>query len=169
MKTLSALVIAAPILFAGCATNQLSVTYHSDPPGATVLRSDGASYGRAPVTLNYEISDADRKRGQMTLNGLSAQWPSGAKASPSSISANLSNGTEQSYTFKRPSNAPGHATDMSYALEVEKLNEMQRQTEIQQRAKWDAERAARNAADAAEKARKKTYTCDRIGSTVHCF
>jgi hypothetical protein len=168
MKPLTALIITAPILLAGCATNELSMTYYSDPPGASLIQADGKNFGRMPTTLTYTITDADRKRGQMSLRGMSAQWPSGAKASASSINSNLSIGTEQSFTFKRPANAPGLAADMNYALEVEKLNEMRRQTELQQQAKWDAERAARNAAEASEKARKKTYTCTRIGVVVDC-
>ena len=57
VKTHIALIIAIQALLNGCATNQLAVTYYSDPPGAMIIRSDGATLGRAPLTLNYSISD----------------------------------------------------------------------------------------------------------------
>ena len=127
------------------------MTYLSDPPGATIVRPDGTTVGRAPVTLNYSVNAADRSRGEMSVSGLYAQWISGARFGYSHFTAYLKNGTNQSITLQRPQNAPGLAADMQYALELEKLGQMKRQTEAQESAAWEASRAA-SAAEASARA-----------------
>ena len=171
MRALAALIFATPMLLAGCATNQLQVTYYSDPPGATVVRPDGTTLGRAPLSLNYSISDADRARGQKTLQGLTAQWVSGARVAYSTINADLKIGSRMSFTFKRPQNSPGLATDMQYALELEKLAEMRRQTSAQEDAAYEARRAASAAEESANAAKRKSsnVTCTGIGISRVCM
>ena len=151
MKAHIAVFIVIQLLLTGCATNQISVTYLSDPPGATIVRPDGTTVGRAPVTLNYSVNAADRSRGEMSVSGLYAQWISGARFGYSHFTAYLKNGTNQSITLQRPQNAPGLAADMQYALELEKLGQMKRQTEAQESAAWEASRAA-SAAEASARA-----------------
>ena len=177
-KTLATFIIVAPLLLTGCASNQLAVTYNSDPPGATLVQANGQNFGRTPVTLKYQISEADRSRGNKTLMGISAQWPSGARASSSSITANLKNGTSQSFTFSRPQNAPELAIDMQYALELEKLAEMQRQSAAQENAAYEARRAASAAEEATKAAKQRAslpppgITCVDLGvrsTSITCF
>lgn len=158
------------IVVAGCA-NQLQMTYYSDPPGATLLSADNRNLGRAPVTLNYDISEADQKRGSMNLQGLTARWVSGASQSYGTVTSNLNIGKSQYFTLKRPSNAPGLTADMNFALELEKLTEMRRQTAAQEDAAYEARRAANAAEDSARaaKARKnKSMTCINTGNIVTC-
>lgn len=172
MKAIVIAVAAVAALLTGCATNQMSVTYYSDPPGATITQADGRSFGRAPVTLTYPLSEDDKKRGSKTLSGVTAQWVSGARLSYPNVNANLAaHGTNQSLIFKRPADAPGLSTDMNYALELEKLSEMRRQTAAQEDAAYEARRAARAAEDSAKaaKARKNNpVTCMRIGNMLSC-
>lgn len=151
----------------GCA-NQLQMTYYSDPPGATLYAGD-RNLGRAPLTFNYDISEADEKRGSMNLQGLTARWVSGASQSYGTVTSNLKIGKSQYFTLKRPSNAPGLSTDMNYALELEKLQAMQRQAQAAEDAASSAARAARAAEDAnARKTKRRSIDCMRIGDLITC-
>lgn len=154
MKTLVAILIAAPILLVGCATNrkaqtnqeaqtnqrpmtynyQLTVTYNSEPKGAVLVQSNGKSFGQMPVTLNYAVSDTDLTQGKMTLMGFTAQWPSGAKKTHPTMTVNLTNGASQNFTFNRPQDAPFASMDANYAREMQQHEAwQQRVAEEQQR------------------------------------
>ncbi len=153
------------IFMTGCA-NQLQMTYYSDPPGATLYAGD-RNLGRAPLTFHYDISEADQKRGSMNLQGLTARWISGASQSYGTVTANLNTGKTQYFTLKRPSNAPGLSTDMNYAIELEKLQAMQRQAQAAEDAASSAARAARATEDAnANKRKRRSIDCMRIGDAL---
>lgn len=122
--------IVTLLVLNGCA-GSLSVTYHSDPPGA-VLYEGQKQFGHTPVTLNYQIREEDRKRGYMMLQGPTVRWASGASASIRSIKADLSTGTNKQFTFMRPDNVPGRDADVRFALELEKLALMRRQLQAQE-------------------------------------
>jgi len=126
------LAILALLSAYGCATNTLSVTYFSDPPGATLYQGN-QRLGYSPITLLYgQVADEQKKRGRTTIKGISAQWASGATTSFSTFDVILSNGLTQQFTFIRPSGYPGRETDERFALEIEKLNAMRRQSEAQE-------------------------------------
>ena len=112
-----ALIAVCMLVISGCATN-LQVTYLSDPPGAT-LYENGRAVGTAPRTLVYSVSKEDKARGYMSLTGITARWVSGASASISSLTANLSQGLRQSYSFQRP-DVPGSDVDANYALQLQR-------------------------------------------------
>ena len=141
------------------------MTYYSDPPGATLYAGD-RNLGRAPLTFNYDISEADEKRGSMNLRGLTARWVSGASQSYGTVTSNLKIGKSQYFTLKRPSNAPGLSTDMNYSLELEKLDVMRRQAQAAEDAADSAARAARAAEDTNRAARRKSTTCIRIDKDI---
>ena len=147
------------------------MTYYSDPPGATLYAGD-RNLGRAPLTFNYDISEADQKRGSMNLQGLTARWVSGASQSYGTITSNLNIGKSQFFTLKRPSNAPGLSTDMNYALELEKLQVMRRQAQAAEDAADSAAKAAKAADDANRAARRNSTlprsptTCIRIDKDI---
>lgn len=184
MKKLILVLLVAAI--SGCASNEVKVRYVSDPPGATFY--DGQrSLGRAPVVLTYAVTDEARNRRTMKLRGVTAIWVSGAKISYSDTNIVI-DGTDRQLTAVRPVDAPGRDKDMSYALELEKLQMMGRQAEAQENAAYQASRAA-NAAEDARKAaqdndRRRALipqtttittpsgdvrTCTRTGSMVSCF
>jgi uncharacterized protein YceK len=73
----------ALMVFAGCATplksNQVRVTFHSEPPGAMIYWKDHA-YGIAPRTLTFDLPDDAVRRGYLDENSIRALWSSGAEA-----------------------------------------------------------------------------------------
>jgi len=124
------IMLATFIMLSGCA-NTLKVTYHSDPPGA-VLYQENQQFGYAPTTLNYKVTDEDKKRGYTILRGTTVRWASGASATISSLRADLSTGYNQQFTFIRPENYPGREADVRFSLELQKLAIMQRQAKAQE-------------------------------------
>lgn len=123
--------ILSILFISGCASNTLNVAYYSDPPGA-ILYQGNQRFGYAPTVLQYHVTDEDRKRGYKMLQGTSVRWTSGATASIPSLRADLSIGLNQQFTFLRPADYPGREADERFALEIEKLNAMRRQSEAQE-------------------------------------
>ena len=115
--------------------NQLNVTYHSDPPGATLYQGS-QSMGYCSTTLVYEITKEDKKRGYKLLQGTQAKWVSGAHAEISQLRANLKTGNYQQFTFKRPTGIGGLEADARFGLEVQKMQLMQQQSQAQQAAAY---------------------------------
>jgi len=106
------------LLVSGCATN-LQVTYNSEPRGAAVYQ--GSQFvGTAPVALLYRLTDEQRKAGHVRLQGISVRWVSGAQASIDSLTADLRQGPQQMFTFRRPDGVPGYDVDANYALELQR-------------------------------------------------
>lgn len=122
--------LAVFLMLTGCAST-LSVTYHSDPPGA-VLYQESQQFGYTPTTLNYNVTDEDRKRGYAILRGTTVRWASGASATISSLRADLSTGYNQQFSFIRPESYPGREADVRFSLELQKLAIMQRQAKAQE-------------------------------------
>jgi hypothetical protein len=161
-------------LLTGCAAKQLSVTYNSDPSGATVLAHDGRNWGRTPTTLYYTLTDEEIKRGKTSVQGVSVKWASGATASVKELTNDLTTGLNKSFSFKRPANVPGLDTDMRFALELERLELVRRQTAAIEDAAYEAKRArraaedAKNAAEEARIAASRSKTCRQIGKILDC-
>ena len=131
MHSLARLVVlVASVMLGACASN-LKVTYQSDPPGAALYQG-GQLMGYTPYTLQYQVTDDDRKRGTKLLQGTSVKWASGASANVPSLTANINQfGFSQQFTFQRP-DIPGRETDMQFALELQKLAIMRQQAQAQQ-------------------------------------
>ncbi|MDI4632873.1 hypothetical protein J7U46_07415 [Pelomonas sp. V22] len=101
-----------------CATH-VHVAYLSDPPGAAVYQG-GQLLGNAPVTVPYQLTDADRKNGYKIIDPVSVKWESGAEASIPGLNANLMQVDQtQQYVFLRP-NVPGLETDLKKAESLQK-------------------------------------------------
>lgn len=118
------------LLMSGCA-NTLMVTYISDPPSAT-LYANNTNFGYTPVTLKYQVTEEERKIGRLNIQGPSVQWASGAKASVPSINVDLNIGYNQQFTFNRPADHPNREEDVRFALELQRLEIMERQARAQQ-------------------------------------
>ena len=117
-------------LVLGACTSTLKVTYQSDPPGASLFQN-GQLMGYTPYTLQYQLSDDDRRQGVKLLQGTSVKWASGASANVPNLTANLTQfGLTQHFTFQRP-DVPGRETDMQFALELQKLAIMRQQAQAQ--------------------------------------
>lgn len=158
---LFALLPAAALLM-GCST-MLKVTYQSDPPGAALYQ--GAQlFGYAPVVLEYEVTEEDRRAGVKQLQGTSVKWASGATATIPSLTADLRLvGMNQEFTFRRPDSFPGRDIDMRFALDLERLKLQRQQASAEaSRALWESLRPR-----APEPQRSVNCTSMVIGGMVH--
>ena len=125
----SVLLILA-ILTTGCASN-LKMTYKSAPAFATIY-ADGKNFGPTPVTLEYAVTEDNKKLGYMLLHGTSARWVSGASAEVPSVRVDLKNGLSQEITFNRPENYPGREKDQAFVREVINTYLLYRQVQAQE-------------------------------------
>jgi hypothetical protein len=140
MKKRLLALLSAALLAGGCST-VLKVTYQSDPPGAAVYQGSQL-FGYTPVTLEYQVTDEDRRAGTKRLQGTRVKWASGATASIDVLTADLRLlGLTQQFTFERP-DVPGRDIDLRYALEIERMNLQRQQASAEaNRAFWESLRA----------------------------
>lgn len=101
-------------------TRTLTITYKSDPSGA-ILYENGRNLGYTPISVIYEATLADIRRGFILINSPSVRWASGVTSALETNRIDLSKGYHQEYTFFRPENIPGREKDVSYGLEIEKI------------------------------------------------
>jgi hypothetical protein len=141
--------IAAPVLalvfLGGCASQQLRVTYTSDPPGAT-LYQNGTPLGYTPYPMVYGDQHWQAGRCMRTLP-ISVQWASGATAGGEGLTFCPSQGNHLLYGFRRPDVA-GREIDANFALSLQQANAAQRAASAQAAAA-NAQAAAANAQAAA--------------------
>jgi hypothetical protein len=133
------------LMISGC-SNDVSVTYYSQPPGANIVMG-GANRGMAPVRLNYKLTKEMETADSLNIQGGYAMWKSGATATTDAIRLNLLKGRSYSFTFVRPQNTPGVETDLQFAdyLRNQKLKQQRKED------KWAA--AVLRAAEENEKRR----------------
>lgn len=129
MNNFTRLLFVGILLLSGCATNQVRVTYYSDPTGAAFYEGQRA-FGYTPFTLIYPISPKDRERGHVVLSATKVVWASGASATVQSQIAELRKGTNFQFIFVRP-DVPGRDVDMNFALQLERNQILQAQAEAQ--------------------------------------
>ena len=139
MKIISAILLL--ISLSGCFSNSLKdnstlyLTYYSRPSGASLY--DGNNYlGRTPLTLNYTITEQNKRSSSMSLKGIKAVWVSGATQAISSLKPNWDYGTRQNYTFVRPSGVAGLDKDTSYELQIER-NQILKNQAAQEKESYD--------------------------------
>ena len=116
-------------LIIGCASN-LRVTYYSDPPGALLYQGE-QRWDYTPFTLQYKITEENKRLGYVVLRGTQVRWASGASASIEGLRAYLNVGRNQQFTFIRPQNFPGREIDIQFVLELEKISIMRQQLTLQ--------------------------------------
>lgn len=125
-------ILAMALTLAGCAgmhgADQLGLEVMSDPPGAQIYFDEGAGdmklYGFAPQTVLYRPTPAQRQAGSMATTAISARWASGATQTVSSVNLPV-DGTDRTYTIKRPANVPGIDKDFQFAVKLEQLRQQQ--------------------------------------------
>lgn len=127
----SILILVCCLLVAtGCATinsNQIAVTLHSEPSGAMLYEGQTA-IGIAPKVWFYNKSAANPSTGEILTRPLRAVWSSGASVEMP-LRLALSLGSNQTYTFSRPPNAPGLDQDLRFALQLEQASQQRRAAE----------------------------------------
>lgn len=117
MKRFKLLLMCSVIaLVGGCASNQYSVTYDSNPKGAEVF-CNGQSYGYTPVTLYYTLDEQTKKDGVLRTSPCGVKWASGASGASNTVFdlKQFPNGVIT--TTPRP-NVDGYSQDAEFALKV---------------------------------------------------
>lgn len=97
--------------------NEITFTYDSDPPGATLFEiGNNDKVGKTPLGLLYRLSDEEVLRGVAHLMPTRVVWPSGANVSNyPGIYLELKKGRVQKFIFIRP-DVPGRDTDYEAGL-----------------------------------------------------
>lgn len=111
------------VTLAAAGPRSLTVTYYSDPAGATLYANQNQqSFGYAPAKLKYKVSKGFRDGKEcMTLQPVMVRWASGAEASVSTITACPQNGGNQQFTLVRPTGVEGRELDVQFALQLQEL------------------------------------------------
>ena len=130
----------------------IQVTFQSDPPGALIFNNfENQNRGYAPVTLQYEVTEENRKRGFLLVKGENVKWVSGATASIPSLQLNLHIGNNQEFIFNRP-DVPGLEEDRKFAIELKELIARQRSAQIEAQVEANLAAQERARAEAHENA-----------------
>jgi hypothetical protein len=139
-KSITAFFSISILILSGCASNQYSVKYDTNPEGASVV-CKGINKGYSPVTLYYTLDENNKKTGKMNTISCTANWISGAKRDFSNTLdlKKYPNGVIK--TLSRP-NVEGYAQDAEFALKVQSMRYQKRQAEAAEDAAYEASRAA---------------------------
>jgi hypothetical protein len=104
----------------------LSVTYFSDPAGATIYANNQQqTFGYAPVKLKYKVSKGFSSGNDcMQLQPVMVRWASGAEASVSMLRVCPQQGGNQQFTLVRPTGVAGRELDVQFALQLQQLAQL---------------------------------------------
>lgn len=118
-RWVTAPLIVVGLMMTGCASyNTLTMTYLSDPPGATIYQvEDDRNFGRTPAVVEYQLSPEYIKEGYVYLKEIRAIWESGAAVQTYDFGRYISTGRTGTYTFVRPDQAAGRDIDLRFARE----------------------------------------------------
>lgn len=133
MKMIALILLFSLLLFTSCASNRVTMTFYSDPPGATIynLKTGNKLCNYTPCTVPINISPELINQKRVGITGTKAVWASGASASINYLVVNLLENTEFHYTFQRP-NVPDRHIDVSIGLQLEQTRMLRRQAEAQE-------------------------------------
>jgi len=81
---------------------RLKVTYLSDPPGGTLHKQNGESWGRCPKVLWYDLNEEALASGELQTKGLIVRWPNGAERRSQDMITFEIDGSDKQFTFVRP-------------------------------------------------------------------
>jgi len=151
------------VFLSGCASNQYSVTYATDPGGAQ-LYCGGTAKGYTPVTLYYTLDKETKERGVLNTVPCGVKWVSGATAQ-TNRQFNLKEFPNGVLTTTPRPNVEGYAADAEFALKVQQFKYQQAQDAAAANAQaWkDLNKAIKDATP------KSTYTnCYGTYGGVNC-
>lgn len=115
-----ALVLASYAL-CGCQT-QAVLTVSSQPEGAYITNLQGNYGGVAPLSLYYNIDEQRAKRdakGCWVVQGILAQWASGARIRQDEYTLCGSSTGNYTATINRPHDAPNLNVDLNFAMQLQ--------------------------------------------------
>lgn len=141
MRLLIALSFAS--LLAGCQTSTFLDVY-SQPDGAYITPINGTGGGYSPLRIRYVLDDSrDPKdaQGCFLVNGVVAQWSSGAVARENQFRL-CGDLMFYNYVINRPANAPNLQADLNVAAQLS----AQRTAQANAKAAAEREAQSRNAA-----------------------
>lgn len=113
--------IVSILLLSGCSTiapNQNSITFDSNPPGAT-FSSGNEVWGVGPVTRIWTLNGSQARSVSAPIT---ARWVSGATTN---FTMNLQAGQEGSYTIDRPQGVAGIEADIQWAIHLRQQQQVQ--------------------------------------------
>ena len=115
------------IILSGCGAKQYSITYNTNPTGASVI-CQGINKGYSPLTLYYTPDEKQWDDGQMRTISCTANWISGARKTFGTTwdLKKFPDGVMR--TLQRPS-GDGYSTDVQFALQVQNMKYQQRQAQ----------------------------------------
>ena len=107
------------IVLSGCGAKQYSITYNTNPTGASVV-CQGINKGYSPFTLYYTPDKEQWEDGEMRTISCTANWISGASKNYGNTwdLKKFSDGVMQ--TLQRP-NVEGYEKDAQFALQVQNM------------------------------------------------
>ncbi len=108
------------LIVSGCA-NQSSITYYSNPAGATIS-TDRQVFGVAPQKLLWTLPSGQKN---ITSENVTATWQSGAKATVTYL---LPRGHKGQHTFQRPQGVAGLDVDINWAIHVQQMENQNNNT-----------------------------------------
>jgi hypothetical protein len=102
----------------------VTVTYLSDPPGATLYEEIDAvlkPWGYTPFKLKYDVPS--KWTGCIRTNPMQVRWMSGAMWNLRSVELCANLGKNQRFTFLRPPGVPGRDVDAQFAHKLARQHE----------------------------------------------
>lgn len=137
MKTL--LSAAALLVLTGCATTQQAYLFVDTYPNHAYIYRNGVQLGMSPLRLPLPPkSVTPDANGLYIIDGITAQWASGATSSAKEVRFLAGSPISQGLNFARPE-VEGLSIDQGFAMQIDSRQQQARQEENQQRAqRWAA-------------------------------
>ena len=123
--------MVATFFVTACSSNKYLVTYNSNPPSAQLV-CNGVSQGYTPVTLNYKLSEDEKKRGYLNTVPCFYRWYSGATVD-AQRTFNINQFPKGVVTTSQRPYTPGAEVDNQVAQQLMQRREYEAQLYYQQR------------------------------------
>jgi hypothetical protein len=137
-KSTQSICLLIGFALSSCA-NALQVSYICDPPGAELYEEYTQiprKLGTCPVTVTYDVTEAQKQQGYILLRSVTAKWVSGASRSLPSIKADLQNGYSKDVEITRPQDVPGYENDARYGRDLERTQMLEEQQQRSNNNVW---------------------------------
>lgn len=164
MNTIFRLLIALSLMLYGCSSTILEV--RTNPPGALVTEMGNGLQSIAPAKFNYTWNQKAVENNCMRVKGYRATWPSGAIMSTGEIITMCGGPKTYSIDINRPSSYPGLDKDMAHALQIQQLQQQEKQANIEA---WSRAIQSWNQNTTQNSNRIEMTDCTVIGNSISCM